>query len=237
MATFIGTNSADTIAPPLFGNVSGGVVADPPGSKPSSANDTLWGNGGNDRLDGGGGNDVLRGGTGNDVLDGGLGFTFEINNDRLFGDSGNDTLWGGAGSDVLFGGDGNDTLIGGRGFFSGGGMDTMRGDAGWDVFDFNFANESPANSPDLIQGFDGVGFAAGDRIDLSSESIWSGPLTFVGSAPFTDPGQVRVVDHPSNTETLVLVNLNNFLASSEMEIRIADGAATSFIWTAADFVL
>ena len=65
MATFNGTDSSETITP---GAVSGSVSADPPGSRPSVAADTIYGMGGNDTIDGGGGADNVYGGDGNDSI-------------------------------------------------------------------------------------------------------------------------------------------------------------------------
>ena len=63
MATFIGTNAAESIQP---GFVSPTVVPSAP--PPGAGADTLSGNGGNDTLNGGGGDDQLFGGLGNDLM-------------------------------------------------------------------------------------------------------------------------------------------------------------------------
>ena len=55
MASFTGNASVNAIRPDF---VSNGVVADPPGSRPSAAADTLDGGGGADYMDGGNGDDV-----------------------------------------------------------------------------------------------------------------------------------------------------------------------------------
>ena len=91
MGTYTGTDGNDTISPTL---VTPGVIADPLGSVPSGADDTLIGGGGNDRLEGSGGNDTLNGGDGVD---------------ELFGGGGNDVLNGGAGGDTMRGSAGDDT--------------------------------------------------------------------------------------------------------------------------------
>ena len=63
MATFIGTNAAESIQPDF---VSPTVVPNAP--PPGAGADTLSGSGGNDTLDGGGGDDQLFGGLGNDLM-------------------------------------------------------------------------------------------------------------------------------------------------------------------------
>ena len=70
MATFTGTAANETITP---STVSAAVTRDPLGSLPSTAADTIYGNGGVDTLDGGGGNDTIYGGTGHDTIFNGLG--------------------------------------------------------------------------------------------------------------------------------------------------------------------
>ncbi|MBL8659322.1 MAG: hypothetical protein JNM75_06160, partial [Rhodospirillales bacterium] len=67
MGIYTGTAGHDTIVP---NEVSAGVTADPPGSKPSDGDDQIYGMGGNDYLDGGTGGDTISGGVGDDgILD------------------------------------------------------------------------------------------------------------------------------------------------------------------------
>jgi len=56
MARFTGTTFDETITPTT---VSPTVTADPPGSRPSAAADTIEGRGGRDTIGGGGGNDII----------------------------------------------------------------------------------------------------------------------------------------------------------------------------------
>jgi len=91
MATFTGTNAAETISG--FDDVFAG-----------GGNDSVTGTAGNDFLRGQGGNDTLDGGTGNDTLDGGNG------NDSVSGGAGNDRIRWAGGRDTLDGGNGTDTL-------------------------------------------------------------------------------------------------------------------------------
>lgn len=93
MATFTGTSANETITPEL---VSGSVTRVPPGSVPSAAADTVFGNGGDDQVDGGLGNDTLYGGEGNDQIAGGQSYEDDH--------GGNDLIDGGEGNDILQGG-------------------------------------------------------------------------------------------------------------------------------------
>ena len=122
MATFTGTNSSDTIT---RAGISAGVTADPVGSKPSAAADTIDGNGGNDKLDGGFGGDIINGGLGDDTIDDaplhwtGDGVVAGVNaGNVIHGEAGNDSITitivdsGGANpvGNAAYGDDGNDSL-------------------------------------------------------------------------------------------------------------------------------
>ncbi|MEH1945915.1 MAG: hypothetical protein V7K77_02835 [Nostoc sp.] len=150
----------------------------------SGGNTTLIGGSGNSLLNGGGGNDSLFGNAGNDTLNGGAG------NDRLNGGTGKDILTGGTGTDTLIGGDGDDVLTGGSG------NDILTGGSGNDIFKYNSISETPLSSRDLITDFRGNGNLPGDRIDLfniDANSTIGGnqAFTFIGSAQFSAPGQIR----------------------------------------------
>ena len=127
------------------------------------------GNGGNNQLYGNGEANTLSGLAGDDHLYGGAG---------IFG----------SGNDKLYGGDQNDQLIGGLG------VDRLEGSGGADQFRFESFAESPNSAGDTIVGFSGV---EGDRIDLTlldANTLVSGnqAFTFIGSAPFSTAGQVRL---------------------------------------------
>ncbi len=96
MGTYTGTAGNDTITSAF---VSAGVDAEPPGSKPSAADDTIDGGGGADDVNGGAGDDtiyvrgagsVMRGGIGNDTM------TYSTAEDAVsataYGDAGNDYI-------------------------------------------------------------------------------------------------------------------------------------------------
>ncbi|MEH1972941.1 MAG: calcium-binding protein [Nostoc sp.] len=112
-------------------------------------------------------------------------------NDSIVGDNQNNQLSGNNGNDTINGGSGNDRLIGGSG------TDRLTGGAGNDIFDFNSLSESqPGFARDVITDFAGNGIFAGDQIDLSTidaNSIFAGnqAFTFIGSAAFSNVGQVR----------------------------------------------
>jgi Ca2+-binding RTX toxin-like protein len=115
MGTYTGTGGTDTIRP---GEVSAGVIADPPGSSPSDGADTINGLGGSDGLWGGGGSDTINGGAGNDwildAVDSGSGSTNAGN--VLHGNAGDDFVGivvpdtGGANpaTNIAWGDEGND---------------------------------------------------------------------------------------------------------------------------------
>ena len=136
----------------------------------------------------------------------------------LLGGSGNDRLTGDDTADLLVGGSGRDTLIGG---------------GGSDRFDFNPGHTGLGANADLILGFDGVGTAAGDRIDLAD--LVAGALTFMGTAAFTGINQVRVLDN--GTSTQIDINLAGG-AAPEAVILVDDGTATAAAqWRSVDFIL
>ena len=159
MASFTGNASVNAIRPDF---VSNGVVADPPGSRPSAAADTLDGGGGADYMDGGNGDDVYfvdnDGDTaeegvatapgGIDTVNAAVSFTLSAALENLFllgaGDidaTGNgkaNALRGTAGDNVLSGLAGSDTLDGGGGrdtLLGGGGRDALDGGTGADSLD------------------------------------------------------------------------------------------------------
>jgi hypothetical protein len=158
--------------------------------------------------------DTINGGRGDDTIRG-LG-----GDDRLIAWEGNDWVSGGNGRDRLNGRSGNDRLFGGAS------PDVLIGGSGHDVFDFNAVTDSGASEDtrDIIRDFTHLE----DRIDLSG----LGHLVFIGAAPFTCPGQVRVVQQGPNA--IVEVNLYGD-AAPEMTIALQDVAAASL--SAQDFIL
>ena len=172
-----------------LGIAKGTIIEDAFGG---SAADTLLGNGVANRLYGGGGADRITAGVGNDRLD------------------------GGAAADVLTGQAGNDIVVGGAG------ADRMDGGTGRDVFDYNrFADTGRAAAgADVIAGF----VSGQDRIDLSTldaNTTVTGNqvFTFIGSAAFTEAGQVRYAGG-------VLYASNDADATAELAIQLS-GVALS----------
>ena len=151
----------------------------------------------------------------------------------LNGGAGNDAIYGGAGDDMMYGGLGNDTLR------SGGGADILEGQTGADVFQFGTLFDSSAGiGVDLISGFDGVGAAAGDLIDLSlldANTSAGGDQAFAFNGT-TAGGIGTVWLGASGTETLVYVN-NDADAAADMLIRIDDGGVLASQYVAGDFTL
>lgn len=119
---------------------------------------------------------TISGSTGNDVLDFSTVTLSDI--DLISGHSGDDQIIGSAGADVVAGGNGADLLTGG---------------AGNDRFVYNSYFESRTG----IRADHIADFTTGDQIDLRAvdANINAGGLqsfTFVGSAAFTDVGQLRI---------------------------------------------
>jgi serralysin len=178
-------------------------------------NDSLFGNFGNDSLHGGYENDSLRGGEGDDSLFGDAGV------DALLGDAGNDVLVGGVGFDKLFGG-----LVGGTE------ADTFRylstADSGVGIYD-SFRRDIIY---DFVHGQDKIDLEA---IDAKARITDDQAFSFIGSAPFTAEGQVRVVTEGDHT----LVEMN----TSQIYSGTASGADSvielngNIDVTATDFVL
>jgi Ca2+-binding RTX toxin-like protein len=113
----------------------------------------------------------------------GLTGTGNDQDDSIFGDGTySDTLIAGTGNDYMVGGSGGNTLVAGPG------IDTMYGGAGSNRFAFA-PGDAPVNSP---YGIDYIGdFKPGtDKLDLSAFAADGHPLTFIGTAPLTGPGQV-----------------------------------------------
>ena len=84
---------------------------------------------------------------------------------------------------------------------------------------------------DNLNDFEGIGTAAGDRIDLSK--VYAGTLDFVGTEPFTHAGQVRIAG--GEWDTYVAVNLTGDV-TPEMEIAI-NTLDPKTQWVAEDFIL
>lgn len=126
---------------------------------------------------------VFAGLDGNDRIFGGDG------NDRLDGGRGNDNLTGGPGGDVLIGGLGQDTMVGGTG--------RVDQNGGIDNFVFRSTDESLPGNPDTIRSFESNDGPAPDFIGLSAidangdSSDGNQAFSFIGSAAFSTPGQVR----------------------------------------------
>jgi Ca2+-binding RTX toxin-like protein len=175
LPVFTGTNAADNIGP---GGISPGVIADPPGTVPGPAADTIYGGGGPDVLTGGGDNDIISGGADNDVVTGNMG------NDTLFGDAGDDTISGNMGDDTIFGGDGKDTITGGPG------IDELSGGLGADPFIYTTLTQSVVTTgidtiTDFVSGEDQLkightippgSFNTGNAANAAFSIIGSGDL-------------------------------------------------------------
>jgi Ca2+-binding RTX toxin-like protein len=191
--------------------------------------DTLYGDDGNDQVWAGGGDDEAWGGVGNDNLYG------QSGNDTLHGGDGNERVYGGTGDDTLYGDAGVDTVRGGEG------LDRLYGGGGNDRFEYTATIDSrPGGSThDVISDFEGVGAAAGDRIDLAGIDANTGvsgnqAFAFISTRAFTGVGQVRVTG--SDADTLIQANSGGSL-SPELEVAVQDAGVQPGQWVAGDFIL
>jgi Ca2+-binding RTX toxin-like protein len=145
------------------------------------------------------------------------------------GNAAGNVLVGNGSANLLSGLGGADTLRGG------GGADTLNGGTGGDVFDFDSVADSPFTAPDVIDGFDGAGVAAGDRIDLSgidANELLAGNQAFVFGSSAT--GGVRFIN--GTIDTFLRANTDGD-ADFELSIRIIDGAVLASAYSADDLVL
>jgi len=138
------------------------------------------------------------GSQGNDTL------TFVAGANVLDGQGGNDTINAGAGTDTLLGGLGNDTLNGegGNDILNGGaGTDTLTGELGTDTFVFTTPADAGLNATrDVITDFDDAGDVIDvNAIDANTAVAGNQPFTFIGTAAFTAPGQLRYFQDTGNT--------------------------------------
>ena len=149
--------------------------------------------------------------------------------DLLYGRGGNDLIFGGFGNDYLSGNDANDTLYGesGNDMVEGGlGWDALVGGADNDRFIFRSTAESAVGATrDVIYDLDDAG---NDYIDFS---MIPGVGSFIGTAAFSAPGQVRAVQF--GTGVLVQVNTVG-VTGAESELLIANatlGTGAGQVWT------
>jgi Ca2+-binding RTX toxin-like protein len=170
------------------------------------------------------------------------------------GGFGDDQLVGGGGGDVLFGGaqprdgvdiieppgdgvpltDGHDTLVGGRGrdqLIGGTGADTLTGGRDADIFIWRTVTETGVLvvDMDLITDFNR---REGDLIDVheidADETIFGNQdFTFVGTAGFSAPGQIRYAT--VGTETWIILNTDADTAG-EVAIRVAGVHTVDASW-------
>lgn len=139
----------------------------------------------------------------------------------MIGGGGNDTLLGGGNNDILDGGSGIDTLNGQTG------SDTLTGGTQADKFVFTSVTHSPPIGFDTITDFSK---AQNDKIDVSTiDAKVNTPgidaFQFIGTAPFSAEGQIRVVNAGANT--VVQFNTNG-TSVAEMEILLL-GVPTNLV--------
>ncbi|MCU0838548.1 MAG: DVUA0089 family protein [Rhodospirillales bacterium] len=147
------------------------------------------------------------------------------NNDGnvIYGLGGNDTLVGLGGKDQLRGGEGDDVLIGGNG------PDSLVGGPGNDTFFYEALSDAPVGGADTIFGFDGVGSAPGDVIDISA----LGTFTFLSTAAFTGTGRSELRVDQVNAHTRVSIDANGD-GTADWRVFVTNTNASEF--TIDDFV-
>ena len=154
--------------------------------------------------------------------------------DFLFGDEAANTIIGRGGNDVLAGAGGADLLRGDRGddlLLGGEGADILIGGAGADRFEWRLWEQSTRGARDTVVDFrSGTDVLKLDGMD-AIEGGADDAFTFIGDAPFTAAGQVRVVELAGD-RVAVLASTDGD-RTAELQI-IVQGAATL---TADDFVL
>jgi hypothetical protein len=132
----------------------------------------------------------------------------ELDN-RLPGWLGDDRIYGRAGNDSLFGGGGNDVLDAGLG------SDALHGGAGRDTFVWRAVAETgfTTDSADLVLDFDRLenDRLAFNLIDANEMVSGDQAFRFIGTSPFSAPGQVRYWYSQKADETLVIFNTDGDL--------------------------
>jgi Ca2+-binding RTX toxin-like protein len=226
---FSGSAAGDTLSG--IENISGSDYADVLYGYEYGVN-KLMGQGGDDTLQGFGHGDTLDGGADIDTasysasgagvsvyLNTGHGYGGDAEGDTLIsienlrGSDHGDTLWGNNDANVLEGRSGNDELkgFGGADVLVGGmGADSMSGGLGPDIFVWEAIAETglTAASMDFIVDFDATG-SDKDKIDLhaiDANATINGNqnFTFIGTAGFSAPGQIRYVD--DGVDTFIILN-------------------------------
>ena len=155
----------------------------------SKYGDSLKGSEAADRFYGGGGGDWIVGRGGDDWM---------------WGQDGSDALYGDGSMDFINGGEGADYIHGGlNGIFG----DALNGGAGADTFAWSSLAEADFDLANLACSTDNIGDfhrSEGDVIDLSAidaDQTLSGnqAFSFIGTAPFTAPGQISFFTDGSDT--------------------------------------
>ncbi|HEV2748727.1 MAG TPA: calcium-binding protein [Allosphingosinicella sp.] len=258
----LGTTQANgTAAIDLTGNELDNIVTGNGGANRLSGgggDDRLIGLGGNDVLRGGSGRDRSEGGAGNDAhyVSDAADIVIDLageGNDRVLA-SVDYILKSGvhvetlstdaaAGTDAidLTGNEFGNRVIGNAGMniLQGrGGSDLLTGGDGSDRFRFASVDDAGLGATcDAIQDFEGAGAAGGDRVDLGLIDAVAGgadnAFTFIGTAAFTAPGQLRYVYSASLDQTIVSGNVDGDL-TAEFQIAI-EGNVGTLIGT--DFIL
>jgi Ca2+-binding RTX toxin-like protein len=133
----------------------------------------------------------------------------------------------------IVGNDGTNTIVGSPNTDSGGydGLDTMSGGGGADVFVWSSIAESgvAGNEADVITDFnrasgDIIGF---NLIDADVTVAGNQAFTFIGTGPFTAPGQISFFT--TANDTFILLNTDGD-AAQEMTVHVTEPQAVDASW-------
>jgi hypothetical protein len=130
----------------------------------------------------------------------------------VYAKDGNDTISAGAGADTIFAGAGNDVITGGAG------ADAITLGDGVDTIKLAAASDSTASASDTV-----TGFAAGDKIDLS---------TLLGSAGVGYTGESSL---PSGSANSVFVLKNQTVSGLTASVDIFYSGSTTYDVSGAEF--
>jgi Ca2+-binding RTX toxin-like protein len=212
-----------------------------------AGNDKLYGGAASDFLDGGRGRDLMGGGKGNEIyivdnvfdrvvegsgqgtdqIRSSVSFTLPANVENLFltglanvnatGNDQNNYIAGNSGANVIFGGLGYDYLVGG---------------AGPDEFVWTDEDQTGRLINDFVDTIGDFSKAQGDKIDLSAfDTNTATPaddaFTFIGTADFDAPGQIRYRE--ISTGYAILINTVGTY-NQEMVIKVISASAPEADW-------
>ena len=163
--------------------------------------------------------------------------------ENIIGSQGDDVITLNGNANVIDGQDGNDTINAGGAndtLTGGTGTDTLTGGVGNDTFVFTTPAEAGNGATrDVITDFEGANAVGGDVIDVNAidaNTVAAGDqtFTFIGTATFTAPGQLRYFQDTLNHLTIIEGNVTG---NTGAEFQIALTAPLPLTFGAGDFHL